>query len=64
MVPDLDGPVGAAGQEHLGVELVPLDGVHRHVVGLVGLQELAGVGLGALEDTEVRAAHLAETSTS
>ena len=61
MVPDLDGPVGAAGHEHLGVEVVPLDRVHRHVVSLVGLQELAGVDLGALEDTEVRATQLAET---
>ena len=55
MVPDLDGPGRAAGHEHLGVELVPLDRVHRHVVGMVGLQELAGVGLGALEEAEVRA---------
>jgi len=54
VVPDLDGPVGAAGHEDLGVEVVPLDGVHRHVVGLVGLQELTGVGLGALEEQQRR----------
>lgn len=49
---DLHGPVRAAGDEDLGVEVVPLDGVHRHAVGVVGLQDLAGVGLGALQEEE------------
>lgn len=29
--------------------MVPLDGVHRHVVSIIGLQQLVGVGFGALE---------------
>lgn len=48
MIPDLDGPVGAAGGEHARVEVIPLDGVHRHVVSVVRLQQLLGVGFGAL----------------
>lgn len=48
MVPDFDGAVRAAGDEDLRVEGVPLDSVHRHGVGVVRLQELAGVRFGAL----------------
>lgn len=48
VVPDFDGAVRAAGDEDLRVEGVPLDGVHRHGVGVVRLQELAGVRFGAL----------------
>ena len=48
MVPDLDGPVSAAGDEYLRVVVVPGYLVDRHVVGIKGLQELAGVGLRTL----------------
>lgn len=48
VVPDFDGAVRAAGDEDLRVDGVPLDGVHRHGVGVVRLQELAGVSLGTL----------------
>lgn len=49
LIPDLDCPVWAAGDENTWVEVVPLDGVHRHVVSIKGLQQLVGVGFGALE---------------
>lgn len=50
LIPDLDGPVRTAGDENTRVEVVPLDGVHRHVVSIVGLQQLLGVGFGALRE--------------
>lgn len=48
MVPDLDSPVRTARDENLWMEVVPLHSIHCHAVGIVGLQELAGVSLGAL----------------
>ena len=57
MVPDLDRPVSTAGDEDLGVVVVPVDLVDGHVVGVEGVQELAGVGLGALVDLALLRAH-------
>lgn len=48
VVPDLHSPVGAAGHEDLGMVWVPGHSVHCHVVGIIGVEELAGVGLRAL----------------
>lgn len=48
MVPDLDSPVWTAGDENLRVVVVPLHSIHCHGVGIIGLQELARVSLGAL----------------
>lgn len=48
VVPDLHRPVRATGHENLGVEWIPYHGVHCHVVSIIGVQELAGVGFGAL----------------
>lgn len=50
MIPDLDGPVCTAGDENTWVEVVPLDSVHRHVVSIIRLQQLLGVGFGALRE--------------
>ena len=57
MVPDLDRPVSAAGDEDLRVVVVPVDLVDGHVMGIKGVQELAGVGLGALVDLTLLGAH-------
>lgn len=51
MIPDLDSVVWTAGDENLRVEVVPLYSVHWHSVGIIGLQELTWVSLGALENT-------------
>ena len=48
VVPYLHCPVGATRHEDLGVVGVPGHGIHGHVVGIVGVEELAGVGFGAL----------------
>lgn len=48
LIPDLDGPVCAAGDENPRVEVVPPDSVHRHAVSVIGLQQLLGVAFGAL----------------
>lgn len=48
MVPDLDRPVWTAWDENLRVEGVPLYSIHCHAVGIISLQELAWVSLGAL----------------
>lgn len=48
VVPDLHGPVGAAGHEDLGVVGVPGHSIHCHAVGVIGAEVLAGVGFGAL----------------
>jgi len=45
-VPDLDRPVGAAGDEDLRVVVVPGDAVDGHVVSLVCVEERARVRLG------------------
>ena len=50
VVPDLHRPVGRAGNEHSRMERIPFDGIHRHVMALVGLQILSAVRLGALVD--------------
>mmetsp|Transcript_26159 Transcript_26159/g.41185 ORF Transcript_26159/g.41185 Transcript_26159/m.41185 type:complete len:381 (+) Transcript_26159:242-1384(+) len=57
VVPELDGPVGAAAQEHALVEGVPPQRVHGHVVPLVGLQVLPRVGLAALVHLALLGAH-------
>lgn len=57
VVPDLHRPVRRTRNEHTGMERVPLEGVHGHVVALVGLQILATVGLGALVDLAFLRAH-------
>jgi hypothetical protein len=57
VVPDLDGPVGGARDEDALVERVPLDAVHGHVVPLVVLEVLPGVGLAALVDVSLLGAH-------
>ena len=48
LVPDLDDPLRGAGDEDVGDEGVPLDVVHRGVVGLVGVQ-VAGAVLGGAQ---------------
>lgn len=48
VVPDLHCPVGAAGHEDLGVVWAPGHSIHRHVVGIIGVEEFAGVGFRAL----------------
>ena len=53
MVPDLDRPVRTARDENLRVEVVPLYSIHCHAVGIIGLQELARVRLGALENDSI-----------
>lgn len=57
MVPDLDTPVGTAGDEDLRMEVVPHHLVDSHVVGVKRVQELAGVGLGTLVDLTLLRAH-------
>ena len=42
-MPDLDGELEGAGDEEVRDEGVPLGGVHRSAVGLVGVQVLTGV---------------------
>lgn len=51
VIPDLDGPVCTAGDENPRVEVVPPDSVHRHAVSIIRLQQLLGVGFGALRKT-------------
>lgn len=48
MIPDLDCPVWTAGDENTWVEVVPFDSIHRHIVSIIRLQQLVGVGFGAL----------------
>lgn len=48
VVPDLHCPVRAAGHKDLGVVWVPYHSIHCHVVSIIGVQELAGVGFRAL----------------
>lgn len=48
VVPDLHRPVRAAGHEDLGVVGVPSHSIHCHVVGIIGVKELAGVGFRTL----------------
>lgn len=36
---------------------IPGHGIHGHVVGIVGVEELAGVGFGALVDFSLLCAH-------
>lgn len=48
VVPYLHCPVRAAGHENLGVVWVPDHSVYCHVVSIIRVQELAGVGFGAL----------------
>lgn len=48
VVPDLHCPVGATGHEDLGVVWIPGHSIHCHVVGIISIQELAGVGFRAL----------------
>ena len=47
LVPDLDDPLRGAGDEDVGYEGVPLDVVHRGVVGLVGVEVAGAVLRGA-----------------
>lgn len=54
VVPDLHCPVGTAGHEDLGVVGVPGHSIHRHVVGIIGVEELAGVRFRALGSRDQR----------
>ena len=57
MIPYLDHPLGAAGQEHGRHVLVPGDVVDRRVVRRVRLQVLRAVLRGALVDEALVGAH-------
>lgn len=57
MIPNLDAPVGTARDEDLGMEVVPLYPVDGHVMGIEGVQELAGIGLGTFVDLAFLCAH-------
>ena len=48
LVPDLDDPLRGAGDEDVGDKGVPLDVVHRGVVGLVGV-EISGAVLSSAQ---------------
>jgi len=57
VIPDLDCPVSAATGEDAGVEVVPADGVDRHVMRVVGVKELGAVVLAALVDLAFLRSH-------
>lgn len=48
VVPDFDIPVWTARNKNFGMEVVPLNSIHWHTMGIICLQELTGVSLGAL----------------
>lgn len=50
MVPNLDGPICAARDEDLWMEVVPHDLVHCHMMSIKGIQELTVVGFRAFMD--------------
>lgn len=56
VVPYLDSPVRATGDEHIWVEVVPLHGIDRQAVCIVRHQELTRIRFGALQkNTQTRA---------
>ena len=50
VLPYLNGPVGTAGDEYFGMEMIPPDSIDGHVVGIERAQVLARIGLGAFVD--------------
>ena len=60
MIPNLDRPICTATSEDSGVESVPPDSIHSHVVSVVSVQVLGAVVFAALVDLALLCPHQEE----
>lgn len=57
MIPDFDSPISRARHEDLGMKAVPLHRIDSHVMSVIRVEELIGVGLRALVHVALFSAH-------